>query len=1081
MPRRTDINTILVIGSGPIVIGQACEFDYSGVQACKALKEEGYRIVLVNSNPATIMTNVHFADATYIEALTVDVIERIIEKEKVDAILPTMGGQTALNLAMKLHYSGFLERNNVAMLGAKPETIEKAENRFKFYKLMQEHGLQCPKGFEVSSFKEAKNVLNTLTFPIIVRSSFTLGGEGSGFAHTAEEFERIVTRALEASPIHQAFIEESVQGWKEFEMEVMRDRLDNCVIVCSIENIDPMGVHTGDSITVSPALTLTDKEYQVMRDAAFKVMRAIEVETGGANVQFAIHPQTGQMVIIEMNPRVSRSSALASKATGYPIAKIAAKVAVGYTLDEIDIEITQKNSAAFEPSIDYVVVKIPRFDFEKFKDVTPILGTSMQSVGEVMAIGRTFKESFQKAIRSLDKNLEGFEEIKFSTNNPAEKRNIIIENIKTPHPERYLYLAEAYRQGMSEIEINSLCRWDPWFLEQIKEIVFLEKKITEQTDNFTSDFLRHMKVAGFSDRRLSQLSGHSTEAIQNKLKKFNIHPIYRRVDTCAAEFSCSTSYLYSTYLPYDSSEESCEASPTDRQKLIILGSGPNHIGQGIEFDYCCVQAAAAAKELGYEVIMINCNPETVSTDHTTSDRLYFSPLTDEDVINIIQGESKVGKIAGVFVQFGGQTSLKLAHALHMDVSILGTSLDSIDIAEDRQRCRQFIVEEGFLQPKNDIAGTSEIFFEKSKSIGFPLILRPSYVIGGKFMEVVHNQKELETCRLLAKFDEFKPILIEEFLEEALEIEIDAISDGEAIYIAGITEHFEKAGIHSGDSTSILPTQTLSEEFLYQLRTYTVNLTKKLHIKGFINIQIALKDGKIYVLEINPRASRNIPFIEKATHVRLSFIAAQVMLGVPLSNFNLGSCFSMDGVAVKKAVFSFHRLVGVDPCLGPEMKSTGEIMIQGLDFEDVSLKIHIQEMGLLQREQDKILIISDKNSLSLSSNMMKDLIGLNFKVQCNFFSQDNIIFIDTHFIENATKEILKEKVKFVINLADGRHEQAELRKALLKTHTPEFKTPLEVKYLIKSLQNPEKIPSLLSLQEKQQMEVALKTNLFKGLK
>ncbi len=1066
MPRRNDIKNILIIGSGPIVIGQACEFDYSGVQACKALKEEGYRIVLVNSNPATIMTDPQIADATYIEPLTPQVIERIIEKEKIDALLPTMGGQTSLNLAMALHNSGFLRNKGVTMIGSCPETIEKAENRFEFYKLMQKHNLSCPKGFEISSFEEAKEVLSHLSLPVIVRSSFTLGGEGSGFAHTSKEFESIVRQALQASPIHQAFIEESVYGWKEFEMEVMRDHLDNCVIICSIENIDAMGVHTGDSITVAPALTLTDKEYQVMRDAAFKVMRVTGVETGGANVQFAIHPKTGRMVIIEMNPRVSRSSALASKATGFPIAKIAAKLAVGYALDEIPNEITQKSSAAFEPSIDYVVTKVPRFDFEKFRDVDPVLGTSMQSVGEVMAIGRTFKESFQKAIRSLEKELTGFEEIKFFTKNHLEKKKIIEERLKTPHPERYLYVAEAYRQGFSEKTIYDLCQWDPWFLRQIQEIIDVEKQIQGQGTHLSLDFLRQIKTMGFCNQRLSRLSGLSIGAIQEKQKKHDINPIYRRVDTCAAEFSSSTSYFYSTYLPHTSSEKSCEADPSNRKKVIIIGSGPNHIGQGIEFDYCSVHAAASPKALGYEVIMINCNPETVSTDHTTSDRLYFSPLTQEDVLDIVECESKNGQLIGVFVQFGGQTSLKLAHILHQaGVSILGTSLDSIDIAEDRQRCRTLITEEGFLQPINDVAQTPEDLVKKSQAIGFPVILRPSYVIGGKFMEVARNQKDLENSHILNNFDQFSSILIEEFLEDALEIEVDAISDGKDVYIAGITEHFEKAGVHSGDSTSILPSQTLSEETLQRLKIHTITLSQKLHIKGFINIQFAIKDQNIYVLEINPRASRTIPFIAKATHTPLAFIAAQVMLGAPLSGFKLGNQFSMNGVAIKKSIFSFHRFPGVDPLLGPEMKSTGEIMIQGSDFEEVSLKLHCDHYDLFGRHQDKILIITDKTSLELSLKIAVDLKELGFEVHSDISSKENITFIDTNFIANAVQDILKDTVKFVINLGEERVDQAELRKALLKTRTPELKTPLDIRFLVKSLLNTKALRSLSSLQEK----------------
>jgi len=1071
MPRRSDISTILIIGSGPIVIGQGCEFDYSGVQACKALKEEGYRVVLINSNPATIMTDPHLADATYVELLTADVVQKIIDIEKVDAILPTMGGQTALNLAMELHHSGFLKRKGVHILGACPETIEKAENRFEFYKLMEQQGLACPQGFKVSTFKEAQEKIDSLSFPVIIRSSFTLGGEGSGFAHTLEEFEKIVAHALNVSPTHQAFIEESVYGWKEFELEVMRDKRDNCVVVCSIENIDPMGVHTGDSITVAPALTLTDKEYQTMRDAAFKVMRATEIETGGANVQFAVHPKTGRMLVIEMNPRVSRSSALASKATGFPIAKIAAKLAVGYTLDEIPNEITQKNSAAFEPSIDYIVTKIPRFDFEKFRDVTPTLTTSMQSVGEVMAIGRTFKESFQKAIRSLEKNFFGFEDIKFPTEDPLEKRKILEERLKTPHPEQYLYVAEAYRQGLSTETIHQLCHWDPWFLEQIQEIVICEKKIQEQSSHLCPDLLRHAKTIGFSNQRLSHLSGLSVETLRAKQKKWKIHPVYRRVDTCAAEFFSPTPYFYSTYLPYPSSEDACEASPSERQKVILLGSGPNHIGQGIEFDYCCVHAAAAAKELGYEVIMINCNPETVSTDHTTSDRLYFSPLTNEDILDIIACESQKGKVIGAFVQFGGQTSLKLARALHnAGITILGTSLESIDIAEDRQRCRQLMSTEGLLQPKNEVAQTPEELFEKSQHLDFPIILRPSYVIGGKAMDIIHTPAELEHSPLYKKFSEFQPILMEEFLEEAIEVEVDAISDGQEVYIAAITENFEKAGIHSGDSTSLLPSLSLSEELLSQLEAQTRKLARKLNVKGLLNIQFAIKNDLIYVLEINPRASRTIPFAAKATGTPLVLIAAQVMLGKPLASFKLGSHFVMEGVAMKKPIFSFDRLPGVEPSLGPEMKSTGEIMLHGEDFEDISLKLYGDTCFTAQGSAETILIIADRNSIHYCRDIVKKTANWALNYYPNIVIENGEIIKNTGFTKNAMRYISQKTVKCVIHLGKETDEYANVQKLIWKHKIPLLETRMDIALLMHRLNSKRETSSLLSLQERKIQDI-----------
>ncbi len=1053
MPKRNDINTILIIGSGPIVIGQACEFDYSGVQACQALKEEGYRVVLVNSNPASIMTDPQFADATYIEPLHEEIIKKIIIEEKVDAVLPTMGGQTALNLAMKLYRSSFLQRSGVILIGATPDMIEKAENRSEFHQLIRKHGLEAPHGMEISSLEEAKTFIGQLNFPLIVRSSFTLGGEGSGFILHVSEFESVVNKALKASPINKAFIEESVFGWKEFELEVMRDSHDNCVIVCSIENIDPMGIHTGDSIAVAPALTLTDKEYQLMRDAALKIMRVVGIESGGANVQFAVNPFTGRMLVIEMNPRVSRSSALASKATGFPIAKIAAKLAVGFTLDEIPNEITKKTSAAFEPSLDYVVVKMPRFDFEKFPDIAPILGTSMKSVGEVMAIGRTFKEAFQKAICSLEKELYGVEEISFQTTDLEQKKQIVREYLKASHPDCYLYIGEAYRLEFEEEEIRNLCKWDPWFLRQIEDIVNFEKEIYFKRENLSKSTLLFAKSIGYSNHRISKIAGISEQQISEKLDKFNIKPVYRCVDSCAAEFDASTTFLYSTYLPYGSSSETEECRPSSAKKVIIIGSGPNHIGQGIEFDYCCVQGALAIRAMGYEAIMINCNPETVSTDYLISDRLYFSPLTSEEVLQIINRESSQGELLGVIIQLGGQTALKLAQILHAHgISILGTPFDSIDLAEDRKRFRQVIEELAFLQPVNRIAYTKNDLVSCGEQVGFPLILRPSYVIGGKFMEIVYNPQELEESTLLKKIDHFKPVLVEQFLDNAIEVEVDAIVDQEKIYIAGITEHFEKAGIHSGDSTAVIPPQTLSEALIEKLCEQTRLLAQKLRIVGFINIQFAIQKGLIYILEVNPRASRSLPFIAKATKTPLAFIGTQVMLKIPLAQFCLKECYEMPTVVVKKPIFSFNRFPSVDPSLGPEMKSTGEVMFQGNSFKDVSLKIHRYGYNLQQGSQTSILIIHTG-----------DPILSEIKTQLENFGFEVVNITHTEVNAEILDSIKKQKFMCIIQLNCQLKSDPIRRKAIHDSCIPEITTYLDLKWLVNSLTNAQDVENIFCLQ------------------
>ncbi|WP_343684833.1 carbamoyl-phosphate synthase large subunit [Asticcacaulis sp.] len=940
MPKRTDIKSILIIGAGPIVIGQACEFDYSGVQACKALRQEGYRIILVNSNPATIMTDPDVADATYIEPITPEFVEKIIAKERPDALLPTMGGQTALNTALALENNGVLAKYNVEMIGAKAEVIDKAEDRQKFRDAMDKLGLESAKSAVAHSWEEAVAALKTIGgLPAVIRPSFTLAGTGGGIAYNQEEFRDIVTRGLDLSPTTEVLIEESIVGWKEYEMEVVRDKADNCIIVCSIENVDPMGVHTGDSITVAPALTLTDKEYQIMRSASLAVLREIGVETGGSNVQFALNPADGRMIVIEMNPRVSRSSALASKATGFPIAKIAAKLAVGYTLDELTNDITKVTPASFEPSIDYVVTKIPRFAFEKYPGSEPLLGTSMKSVGEVMAIGRTFAESVQKALRGLETGLSGFDEVEIPGVAGAASvhaiKEAVVRELGRPTPDRLRVIAQAFRHGLSVEEINTACHYEPWFLRQIETIVSEESKIGALGLPKTAHELRKLKAMGFSDVRLAKLTGTTEKNVRAARRGLNVRPVFKRIDTCAAEFASSTAYMYSTYESGALGQvPECEAAPSDRKKAIILGGGPNRIGQGIEFDYCCCHAAFAYKDMGLEAIMVNCNPETVSTDYDTSDRLYFEPLTAEDVLELIAVEQSNGTLAGVVVQFGGQTPLKLAQALEDEgIPILGTSPDAIDLAEDRERFQQLLKEINLTQPVNAIARTPEEAFKAAHEVGYPIVIRPSYVLGGRAMEIIRDDEQLTRyVREAVQVSGDSPVLIDQYLSAAIEVDADALADETGVFVAGIMEHIEEAGVHSGDSACSLPPFSLKPETVKELERQTVELARALKVKGLMNVQFAIMnpytDPKIYVLEVNPRASRTVPFVAKTLGKPLAGIAAKVMAGQSLSSFGL-TPRDYRHVAVKEAVFPFARFANVDTVLGPEMRSTGEVM--GLDW------------------------------------------------------------------------------------------------------------------------------------------------------
>ncbi|MDO8297299.1 MAG: carbamoyl-phosphate synthase large subunit [Caulobacter sp.] len=938
MPKRTDISSILIIGAGPIVIGQACEFDYSGVQACKALRAEGYRIILVNSNPATIMTDPDVADATYIEPITPEMVAKIIEKERPDALLPTMGGQTALNTALALEADGTLAKWGVEMIGAKADVIDKAEDRQKFRDAMDRLGLESPKSKAAHTLEEARAGLEFVGLPAIIRPSFTLAGTGGGIAYNLEEFEEIVLRGLDLSPTTEVLIEESVLGWKEFEMEVVRDKADNCIIVCSIENIDPMGVHTGDSITVAPALTLTDKEYQRMRTGSIAVLREIGVETGGSNVQWAINPADGRMVVIEMNPRVSRSSALASKATGFPIAKVAARLAVGYTLDELANDITGgAMPASFEPSIDYVVTKIPRFAFEKYPGSEPHLTTSMKSVGEVMAIGRTFAESLQKALRGLETGLSGLDEIDIpGAGDPDTAHAAVLRALAMPTPDRLLVIAQAFRHGLTVEEINGACSYEPWFLRQIAEIVRQEGKI-RASGLPAADGLRKLKAMGFSDARLAKLTALTEMEVRARRHAMDIRPVFKRIDTCAGEFAATTPYMYSTYETGALGQiPDCEAEPSGRKKAIILGGGPNRIGQGIEFDYCCCHAAFALDAIGIESIMVNCNPETVSTDYDTSDRLYFEPLTAEDVLELIHVEQKNGTLAGVIVQFGGQTPLKLAHPLEQaGVPILGTSPDAIDLAEDRERFQQLLHQLNIAQPVNALARSAEECFTAAHEVGYPIVIRPSYVLGGRGMEIIRDDEQLERyVRTAVEVSGDAPILIDQYLSRATEVDIDALCDGTDVFVAGVLEHIEEAGVHSGDSACSMPPFSLRADIVAELKRQTVEMALALNVRGLMNVQFAIEEPhsaapRIFVLEVNPRASRTVPFVAKTIGQPVAAIAARIMAGETLASFGLVDK-PYDHIAVKEAVFPFARFAGVDTVLGPEMRSTGEVM--GLDWK-----------------------------------------------------------------------------------------------------------------------------------------------------
>jgi carbamoyl-phosphate synthase large subunit len=969
MPKRTDIKTILIIGAGPIIIGQACEFDYSGAQACKALREEGYKVVLVNSNPATIMTDPGTADVTYIEPITWQVVERIIEKERPDAVLPTMGGQTALNCALDLARHGVLAKYGVELIGAKEEAIDKAEDRLKFKDAMTKIGLGSARSGVAHTLDEAHQVQTEIGFPVIIRPSFTLGGTGGGIAYNPEEFVEICKRGLEASPTNELLIEESLIGWKEYEMEVVRDTADNCIIVCSIENLDPMGVHTGDSITVAPAQTLTDKEYQILRNASIAVLREIGVDTGGSNVQFAINPEDGRMIVIEMNPRVSRSSALASKATGFPIAKVAAKLAVGFTLDELKNDITGgATPASFEPSIDYVVTKIPRFAFEKFPTANDRLTTQMKSVGEVMAMGRTFQESFQKALRGLETGAYGLDEVE------ADKDDLERE-LGDPGSQRIWYVGQAFREGMTLEQVHALTRIDPWFLVQIEDIVKTEKSLTGRSlKGLAAPELRELKKKGFADRRLAKLLGTDETSVRLHRHTVGVRPVYKRVDTCAAEFSTSTAYLYSTY------EEECEALPTTNKKIMVLGGGPNRIGQGIEFDYCCVHAALALREDGFETIMVNCNPETVSTDYDTSDRLYFEPLTLEDILEIVAVEKPVG----VIVQFGGQTPLKRARELEANgVPIIGTSPDMIDAAEDRERFQKLLFELGLKQPPNRTARTPEDAVRLAAEIGYPLVVRPSYVLGGRAMEIVHEQKDLERyMREAVKVSNDSPVLLDRFLNDATEVDVDALSDGKRVMIGGIMEHIEQAGVHSGDSACSLPPYTLSAKLQDVLRQQTEAMARALNVCGLMNVQFAIQgegdDAVVYVLEVNPRASRTVPFVSKACSLPLAKIAARCMAGRSLDEQGIVGEIVPPYYSVKEAVFPFVKFPGVDTILGPEMKSTGEVMGVGRTFAEAFVKSQLGA-GVRLPTSGKAFISVKHADRPKAVEVARELIDLGFSV------------------------------------------------------------------------------------------------------
>ena len=1068
MPKRTDIQSILVIGAGPIVIGQACEFDYSGTQAIKALKEEGYRVILVNSNPATIMTDPEFADATYIEPITPEVVEKIIAKEKPDALLPTMGGQTALNCALKLFESGALERHGVQMIGADADAIDKAENRQRFREAMDAIGLESARSGVANTVEQAFAVLERTGLPSIIRPSFTLGGTGGGIAYNKSEFERIVREGLDASPTTEVLIEESLLGWKEYEMEVVRDRKDNCIIICAIENVDPMGVHTGDSITVAPALTLTDKEYQIMRTASIAVLREIGVETGGSNVQFAVNPADGRMVVIEMNPRVSRSSALASKATGFPIAKVAAKLAVGYTLDEIANDITDgATPAAFEPTIDYVVTKIPRFAFEKYPGAEAKLSTSMKSVGEVMAIGRTFQESMQKALRSMETGLTGFDEIEIPGVEDAAdqdaRKQAVRAALALATPDRLRVIAQAFREGLTVDEVERASLYEPWFLRQINELVTTEEDIATLGLPDTAEAFRDLKAMGFSDARLAALVKVEEADIRKARRALGVRPVFKRVDTCAAEFFAATPYMYSTYeLPAFGGVTDCESDPSDAKKAIIQGGGPNRIGQGIEFDYCCCHAAFAFGDMGIESIMVNCNPETVSTDYDTADRLYFEPLTIEDTLELIETERQNGTLLGVVVQYGGQTPLKLAGELEAEgVPILGTAPDAIDLAEDRKRFKDLLDNLGLKQPPNAIASSDAEARTAAEKLGFPLVLRPSYVLGGRAMEIIREMDSFERyIREAVNVSGKSPLLLDRYLTDADEIDVDAICDGTDVWVAGVMQHIEEAGVHSGDSACSLPPYNLSDEMIAELKAETVAMAKAIGVKGLMNVQFAVKDGEIYVLEVNPRASRTVPFVAKAIGQPVAKIAAKVMAGTPLKDFGL-KVPAPKHISVKEAVMPWSRFPGVDPVLGPEMRSTGEVMGIDTTFEAAFAKAELGAGIALPRkgavfislkEGDKAAMIEPVRVLKMLGFTILATGGTatTFENAGIPVTRVNKVFEGRPHIVDAMKN---GEVQLIFNTTEGRQSHLDsysIRRSALEARIPCYTTASAARAAIASL-------------------------------
>ena len=1079
MPKRTDISSIMIIGAGPIVIGQACEFDYSGAQACKALREEGYRVILVNSNPATIMTDPSMADATYIEPITPEVLENIIAKERPDALLPTMGGQTGLNAGMALAERGTLEKYGVELIGADAEVINKAEDRLLFRDAMDKIGLGTPRSevftgeyemieipdqagktkevtmLSAASKQKAMDALKVVGLPAVIRPAFTLGGTGGGIAFTIEDYERIVTSGVQASPINQVLIEESVLGWKEFEMEVVRDCADNCIIICSIENVDPMGVHTGDSITVAPALTLTDKEYQVMRDASIAVLREIGVDTGGSNVQFAVNPEDGRLVVIEMNPRVSRSSALASKATGFPIAKIAAKLACGYTLDELMNDITGVTPASFEPTIDYVVTKIPRFTFEKFPGTEALLTTSMKSVGEAMAMGRTFEESLQKGLRSMETGLTGLNEIEIegSTKPDGSVDIDVVKAVLTEaRPDRIRYIAQAIRLGVSDEIIQASSKYDPWFIARLRNIVEAEEGVRANGLPTDKQELTRLKKMGFSDDRLAELTGGKAKDVAATRRAAGVTPVYKRVDTCAAEFASQTSYMYGCYEGDGLNEPECEANPTDRKKVAILGGGPNRIGQGIEFDYCCVHAAYALKEAGYEAIMVNCNPETVSTDYDTSDRLFFEPLTAEDVIELLRNEQKNGELKGVIVQLGGQTPLKLAAALEAEgIPILGTSPDAIDLAEDRERFQALLKKTGLLQPANGLARSMEEAKKVAHDVGYPLVIRPSYVLGGRAMEIVYDDISLDRyMREAVVVSGDSPVLLDSYLQDAIEVDVDTLADGENVYVAGIMQHIEEAGIHSGDSACSLPPFSLPADIIDELERQAIVLAKALNVIGLMNVQFAVKDGTIYILEVNPRASRTVPFVAKATGLPVAKIAARLMAGEKLTSFDLPKTRKLGHIAVKEAVFPFSRFPGVDTILGPEMKSTGEVMGIDTDFARAFAKSQLGAGMRLPVAGTVFLSVRDRDK-EKALYVAKTLTAIGFSVIATggtqrFLEENGVPAEKVNKVlegrPHCVDAITNGDVNLVINTTDGAQSIADsysIRRTALVQGVPHYTT------------------------------------------